>query len=120
MAIRTTFLQFRFGGSPRGLVALAFGLLLVGCSAGTRLTTEAAGHVITAEVAGPHSIKSDAGRAVVTGQYGQVTVERARAQIDSQPWTPIPPDVAVRISILRGRLQLSAGPVSIRRTISNQ
>lgn len=99
---------------------MAASFVVTGCAHGERLSTQAAGHAIRAEVTGPHALATTPERAVLTSPYGRVTVERERVQVDGLTWTRIPADVPVDVSIRRGRLRVAAGRVTIGRTVSNQ
>jgi hypothetical protein len=48
-----------------------------------------------------------------------VTVERTRVRIEGQDWTAIPADVPVNVSIRQHKLRITAGPVTISRTVSH-
>jgi hypothetical protein len=89
-----------------------------GCHGTKQVVTMAAGHTITAEIAGNHSIEAEPTHAVVKGQFGQVTVERERIRIDANEWVAIAADVPVAVSIQRHKLRVSAGRVTVERTMS--
>jgi hypothetical protein len=85
------------------------------------ISTRAAGHEITAEITGNRTmVESLPDRGVLGSEWGQVTIERARMRVEGLAWTPIPESVPVAVSIKRGRLRVTAGNVSIGRTISDQ
>jgi hypothetical protein len=89
---------------------------LTGCHKSTHLATSAAGHQITAVVEGNHSVDTQPTGTVIRGQFGKVTIERARVQLNSVRWTTIPEDVPVKVSISSHKQWLTAGPVTITQT----
>ena len=98
----------------RSLSALSLLLVLTGCDRSTRISTNAAGHAISAEIVGTHSIDSKTDRAVIDGEFGQITVERARVRLKDGPWTKIPENVPVTVGIARHTRWVTAGGVSIK------
>lgn len=100
----------------RALSAVALLLGLTACSRSTRIRTNAAGHAITAELEGDHSIDTASDRAVINSQYGRVTVERTRVQIGDQPWTTIPEGVAVKVGISKHKRWISTGSITVKET----
>ena len=96
------------------------GLLLVitGCTKSTHLTTKAGGHEIRAKIVGNHSIDSQPDQGTISSPYGKITIERARVKFDDSPWTAIPEGVPVEVSISKGKMWLSAGSVTIKRTVN--
>lgn len=99
--------------APALLAAL---LLLPGCSRPTLIHTQAAGHSITAEVEGSHSLESQASRAVLTGEFGRITVEPARVQLGDGPWTRIPEGVPVKMGVAKHKRWVVAGGVAVKET----
>jgi hypothetical protein len=89
---------------------------LTGCHKSTQIVTSAAGHPITAMVEGTHSVDTQPTGAVIRSEFGKVTIERTRVQLDSVRWTTIPQHVPVRVSISSHKQWLSAGPVTITQT----
>ena len=101
------------------LRALPVALLLVtlvACAKSTRISTNAAGHAITAVISGDHSIESHDDHGVITSPYGTVTIEPARIKLDGASWTAIPAGSAVEVRISRGKVSLTAGNVTIKRS----
>jgi hypothetical protein len=92
-------------------------LAIIGYGKSTRITTRAAGHQISADIVGDHSIDSQPDHGVISSQFGKIVIERARVKLDDAPWTKIPEDVSVEVSISKGKLWLAAGPVTTSRTI---
>jgi hypothetical protein len=92
-------------------------LAITGCMKSTSVTTNAGGHQIRAEIVGNHSIDSQPDQGTISSPFGKITIERTRAKFDDAPWTAIPENVPVRVSIAKGKLWLAAGPVTIKRTI---
>jgi len=104
----------------RTTVIALLGILMLavnGCTKSTRVTTSAAGHEINAVIAGNHSIDSQSGQGVITSEFGQITIERTRVKLGDAPWTTIPENVSVEVSISKGKLWLAAGNVTTSRTI---
>ncbi len=94
---------------------------LTACTQTPEISTRAAGHEITAEITGNGTVvESLPERGVLRSEWGQVTIERSRVRLEGLAWTPIPENVPVAVSIKRGKLRVTAGNVSIGRTISNQ
>ena len=92
-------------------------LAVTGCNKATHVTTSAAGHQIRAAIEGNHSIESHPNQGVIASPFGKITIERARVQFDDAPWTKIPEGVAVKVSISKHKLFLTAGSVTMKRTI---
>jgi len=91
-------------------------LSVIGCGHSTVVNTQAGGHQIRAIIAGNDSMDSQPDRATFSSEFGTVTVERARVQISSAPWTLIPEAVPVELKISKGRIALTAGNVTIKQT----
>ena len=104
--------SFKLGTLP--VAALLFAL--TGCHKSTHIVTSAAGHPITAVVEGNHSVDTQRTGAVIRSQFGKVTIERARVQLDSVRWTTIPEDVPIKVSISSHKQWLTAGPVTVTQT----
>lgn len=102
----------------RALPAALLLFTLVGCAKSTRISTKAAGHAITAVISGEHSIESHDDQGVITSPYGTVTIEPARIKLDGASWTPILAGSAVEVRISRGRVSLTAGNVTVKRSQS--
>ena len=102
------------------IASFAFASLLVAaCDKSPTTTIHAAGHVITAQIAGTPSIDSHPTHAVIGGSGGTVTIESTRARIDDVPWTAIPADAPVTVNIRKHKVSVKAGAVTIERTISH-
>ena len=95
------------------LASLALLLTLTACGKSTLVSTNAAGHAISAELEGNHSIDAQTNRAIISSRFGSVTIEPARVRIDGAPWTRIPKGAPVELSISKHRTRVSAGPVLI-------
>lgn len=107
---------------PR-ITAAALALALFAVTACTRppeISTSAAGHAITADIKG-HGTKVEAlpERGVLGSEFGQVTIERSRMRVGALAWVKIPENVPVSVSILRGKVALKAGGVSVAQTVSD-
>lgn len=102
------------------LTALTLGALLLafsGCDRSPELVTEAAGHAISARIKGPHSVKAEADRAVFASSHGKVTIEPARVSLNEGQWTAIPEGVPVVLEMVRSKLRIQAGNVTITQTV---
>lgn len=107
----------------RRLAAAALPLALLAMTACTRtptISTLAAGHAITADIDG-NSTKVEAlpERGVLSSEFGQVTIERARMRVGELAWVKIAEDVPVNVTIHRGKIALNAGRVSVAQTVSH-
>ncbi len=91
---------------------------VAGCGAHKTITTRAGGHDIHLVVAGNPSLDTHPDQGVLSSQYGRITIEKARARVDDAPWSAIPEGVPVEAEISKGRVSVTAGGVSIRRTKS--
>jgi hypothetical protein len=100
----------------RTLPVAALLLALTACSKFTHIATNAAGHSISAEIEGDHSIDSQTNRAVISCQFGKITIERARVRLEDGPWTAIPQEVPVTVGIARHKRWVTAGSVAIKET----
>jgi hypothetical protein len=110
--------------AARHLVAAA-GLILAclttaACSQGKQLSTHAAGHTIGAQIRGDSTtVEGHADGALLGSEFGKVRVERSRMRIEGEGWVKIAEDAPVTVSIQRGRIRLTAGKVSVGRTVSD-
>ncbi len=93
-------------------------LFAIGCARDTHIVTRMAGHQITAVIQGNHSIESQGPQGKISSQFGRVTIERARVQLDNDGWTKIPEDVPMEVTISRRKIHVTAGSVRITRTTS--
>lgn len=91
---------------------------LVGCAKTTRISTTAAGHEITAVTTGDHTVDSRDDRGVIQSPYGTVTIESNRVRVDNNAWTAIPEQSPVEVSISRGTVLVTAGRVTVKRTMN--
>ncbi|HVV69989.1 MAG TPA: hypothetical protein VHI52_00300 [Verrucomicrobiae bacterium] len=89
-------------------------LALTACQKLTRLSTNAGGHQITAQVEGQHSLDTGTNGAVIVGEFGKITVEAARVQLGDGPWNRIPEGVPVSLGISKHKSWVKAGGVSIK------
>jgi hypothetical protein len=118
----TTHLSSSRSFVPR-LTAVGLMLALLAVTACTRppeISTSAAGHAITADIKG-HGAKVEAlpERGVLSSEFGQVTIERARMRVGELAWVQIAEDVPVNVTIHRGKIALKAGRVSVAQTVSH-
>jgi hypothetical protein len=100
---------------PLTLVALLS--TLSGCDQPPDLVTEAAGHAISARIQGPHSLVTEAGQAVISGPFGNVTIEQGRLNVNGGRWTSIPEGAPVRLEMARARVRIKAGNVTISHSV---
>jgi hypothetical protein len=98
---------------PAGLL-----FAVTSCSPVDHISTRAAGHSITIEIEGNHSLDAQTDRAVIASQFGRITVESSRVQLGEGPWTKIPVDVPMLVGISKHRRWVKAGGVSIKETSS--
>jgi hypothetical protein len=103
---------------PMLIASLLLMLGPVGCEKTTRISTAAAGHEITAVVSGDHSIDSQTDHGIISSPYGTVTIESSRMKLDDAPWTTIPVKSAVKVKISRGKVLLTAGNITVKRTVN--
>lgn len=112
----------RFSSPRPPFLGLALAVLLSGflaaCSHTTPVHTRAAGHDIAANIEGSHTIESQPAYAIIRGQYGEVRIEAGRVRIANNPWTGIPVDVNVEVTIKQHAIRVTAGRVKIERTVS--
>jgi hypothetical protein len=102
-----------------GFLALALSVFGTGCHPKT-YSTHAVGHAIAAQIEGAtRSIETLPTRAIIRGDHGAVWIERDRVRIDENPWTAIPADAAIDISIDRHTVRVKAGRVTVARTTSD-
>lgn len=102
---------------------IALAVLLLGlvaaCGGRTAYSTSAVGHSITAYIDGnTRSIETLPTSAIIRGSGGAVTIERERVRIEGNPWTAIPADVDIEVTIKANRVRIVAGRVTIERTVS--
>ena len=100
----------------RAIPVAALLLALTACSKSTHIATNAAGHPILAEIEGDHSIDCQSNRAVISCQFGKITIERARVRFEDGPWMTIPQALPVTVGIARHKRWVTAGSVAIKET----
>lgn len=93
------------------LAVLATGI--VGCTKATRITTNAAGHPVTARIEGSHSIDTQGERGVIVGEYGKVTIERTRMQLNDSPWTKIPENASLELVLSKHKISATTGSITV-------
>ena len=98
------------------LVSAVLLLSLPACTPSTRIATHAAGHAITIDIEGHHSLETGTNRAVIVGEFGKITVEPARVQLGDGPWTKIPEDVPMIVGIVKHKRWVTAGGLRIKET----
>jgi hypothetical protein len=99
---------------------LTLGMVLTapsGCHRPSDVSTEAAGHAISARIQGPHTLVSEADHAVISGPFAKVTIERAQVKVNDGRWTSIPEGVPVSLDMARSRLRIKAGNVTISHSV---
>lgn len=101
------------------MFAVAAAFLLAACDPVTEVSLQAAGHETTVRFQGTHAIENHPQQAVLRGEFGTVTIEQTRIRLEGLDWVAIPADAPVTVNIKRHRMKLSAGPVSMERTINN-
>lgn len=94
--------------------AIMLVLALTACHKTTRISTRAAGHRITVEIEGRHSLDTGTNQALIVGEFGKITVEPARVQLGDGPWTRIPEAVPIFMGIVKHKSWVTAGGVSIK------
>lgn len=100
-----------------GILATAALLVaLPACRKSNRISTHAAGHPITVEIEGRHSLEAGTNRAVLVGDFGKITVEPDRVQLGDGHWTKIPEAVPMIVGISKDKRWVTAGGVSITET----
>jgi hypothetical protein len=104
-----------------GLLALA-GFALTACSRQAplpQITAQAAGHAITAQIAGKDAkVEDHADGARLGSEFGHVTIERTRMRIEGSGWVGIAEGAPVTLRIERGRTDVKAGNVSASQSVS--
>lgn len=100
----------------RTLPVAALLVALTACGKFNHIATNAAGHIISVEIEGDPSIDSQTDRAVISCQFGKITIESARVRLEDGPWTTIPQEVPVTVGIARHKRWVTAGSVSIKET----
>ena len=98
----------------RTVLILTLLLALTACSKSTRVSTNAAGHEISAALEGDLSIDSQTDRALIASEFGKIIVEAARVRLGDGPWTKIPERVPVSVGIAKHKRWVTAGGVSIK------
>ena len=88
-----------------------------GCTKSTHVTTSAAGHQVSADIEGNHSLETKPDQAVISSPFGTVTIERARVRFDDAPWTKIPERAPIKVRISKHKLRMTSGTVTVTRTI---
>jgi hypothetical protein len=106
----------RRAAATLSVALLAIGL--IGCGKGARISTHAAGHPINVEVTGKHSLESDAERGVIKSAHGTVVIEPTRMRVDDASWTAIEAGIPVEVQIEPGKVLLTAGRVTVKRTVN--
>lgn len=107
----------------RTTTAAFFALTLIAmtaCTPAPQISTQAAGHTITAWIQG-NGARSEgrADGALLGSDLGQVTIERTRMRIEGEAWVQITEGAPVTVHIERGRITLKASSVSVGRTVRN-
>lgn len=100
------------------VAALALLFATASCSPVDHISTRAAGHAITIEIEGNHSLDAQTDRAVIASQFGRITVESSRVRLGEGPWNKIPVDVPMLVGISKHKRWVKAGAVSIQETSS--
>ncbi len=96
------------------LSAVAFLLTLTACRRSAHVSTHSAGHEISAEIEGNHSVDNQTNRAVFTSEFGTITVESNRVRLGEGPWTKIPEAVPLDLGISKHKRWVTADGVSVR------
>jgi hypothetical protein len=99
------------------LQAFILASTLTGCREAEHVIFNGVGHEISADIEGTHSIDAQLTQAVISSQFGKVTVERSRVRVDESQWVAIREDVPVTVRLFEHKLTINAGRVSIARTI---
>ena len=98
------------------LFAALLALVAVGCRPGKSVSFEAAGHPVSASIRGDHALEATLDRAVLQGEFGRVTIERSRVQVDDNPWVKIPAATTIRLEASPRKIWLAAGNVTTTRS----
>jgi hypothetical protein len=98
----------------RTVLAVMLLLPLTACTKSTKVSTKAAGHAITATLEGSHAINTEGDRAVITGEFGSVTIEAARMRMGDGAWTKIPEGMPVALGISKHKRWVTVGGVSVK------
>jgi hypothetical protein len=101
------------------LSILAAALLFPACERTPTITTAGAGHTITARIEGHPTVQATPELATIAGPHGKVQIETTRLRLDDLEWVDIPAGVAVDVLLVRHKARVTAGPVTISRTITN-
>ena len=99
------------------LLALTLGWAVTACTNARHVMVNAVNHEIRADIEGTHSIDEQPTHAIISGQFGKVTIERSRVRVEGLEWVTIPEDSPVAVRIVKHKLTVKAGGVSIVRTI---
>jgi hypothetical protein len=100
----------------RTVLMLTLLLALSGCHKSTNISTNGAGHAISAVLEGAHSIDTREDRALIAGDFGKITIESARVRLGDGPWTKIPEQVPISVGIFKHKRWVTAGRVSVKET----
>jgi hypothetical protein len=96
------------------LSAVTLLLALTACRESTYVSTRSAGHDISAQIEGDHSVDSETNRAIFTSEFGRITVEVTRVQLGDGPWTTIPEGVPLDLGISKHKRWVTADRVSVK------
>jgi len=91
---------------------------MTGCREAQRIAINAAGHPITLEIVGDHSIEGHAERGTIQSRHGAVVIEPTRMRMEDGKWTAIEAGIPVKIRMAPGRVVMAAGRVSVERTVN--
>ncbi len=84
------------------------------CRKTTHVSTSAAGHAVTLEIVGPHSVTNEPSRASIQSVEGTVVIEATRMRLNEANWTEIQAGVPIDIRIRPGNVVLKAGNVTVK------
>ena len=99
------------------ILALTLGWSVTACTNARHVILNAVGHEIRADIEGTHSIDEQPTHAIISGQFGKVTIERSRVRVEGLEWVAISENAPVAVRIVKHKLTVRAGGVSIARTI---
>jgi hypothetical protein len=88
-------------------------LTLPACDHPSNVTTQAAGHAVHARITGAYAIDAQTNRAVISNDYGRVTIHANQVQLDNNPPASIPPGVPVTLAMSRNSMKIIAGSLTI-------
>ncbi len=103
--------SFRLAARFIALALLATGI--VGCTKTNRITTNVAGHPISARIQGSHSIDTEGDWGVIASEFGKVTIERNRMQVNDSTWTKIPEGASIELTLSKGHLSVTTGSITV-------